>query len=79
MWVIGGGMWGRGSGCVAVTVEPGVVIVGIVARPTEYLVIAGIAPELSVMARPSREEIVTVTTCESMVLGNGAGKGRDRV
>ena len=83
MWVIGGGMWGRVSECEAITDSrrelPIVGVAEVVARPTEHLVRAVTAIEENVIARPTREEIVTVTTCESMVLGNGAGHGRDRV
>ena len=89
MWVIWGGMWGRGSECEAITVKrerpraaiwPIVAVVRIfVTQPTEHLVRAVTAIEVTVIARPTREEIVTVTTCESMVSGNGAGHGRDRV
>jgi len=74
--VIWGGMWGRGSECEAITVKredweiPAVFAVAVVPQfapqPTEHLVRAVTAKEETVIGRPSREEIVTVTTCESM-------------
>ena len=68
MWVIGSGMWNRGSECEAITDSrlefPFGIVVAVVARPTEHLVRAVIAKEVNVIARPAREEIVTVTTCE---------------
>ena len=65
----GVGDWGWKGGvseCEAITVkvEPNTVVRILVAVPTEQLVIAGTAVMERIIARPTREEIVTVTTCE---------------
>ena len=76
------GWKGRVSGCVeAITEKHRGVIVGIVARPTEYRVRAGIAEETTVFGRPTREEIVTVTTCEhgGELVHRAHGRDRDEV
>ena len=51
------------SECGAITVQH-LVLVAVIARPTEKLVGAIIAEHQPIATRPTRNEIVTVPTCE---------------
>ena len=53
------------SECGAITAQTSKAVVGVfIARPTKNLVCASIAVHVLIVTGPSRDEIVTVPTCE---------------